>query len=398
MKTWAILTLFVLSYFFYGFYVAQMDSSIIPLELKPENSVGFYDYRGAINIQSNRTRGSSSPQEIMNEARKAGLDFVILTDSDKENSFSGYHDDLIVLDEAEIPFLDSRILILSSTPDPLNSKNENTNIYLTDLLSQKSETNLSKTVILAHPFNPSPTWTGPYPTGIDGLEVLNPKSISKKAWGYSKIGVIWSLITYPFNPRLSFLRLFREPLDETSLWDNLLEQRMIYAFAGADANARAIPVANYLMKFPSYQMSLGIASNHVLLNSELTGNYEKDRQKIFSALKRGQFYISLDLLGNPKGFVSYIEDKEEIIPMGSRIKLNKGQKIIAKIPIEPKYFYEIVLYKNGEKEMISNEQTLEYNLKSPGTYRIQVRVSPTLPFPDGKKWISWIYTNPFVVY
>ncbi len=209
--------------------------------------------------------------------------------------------------------------------------------------------------------------------------------------------MLWSFITYPFNPRLSFLRLFREPDDEISLWDKLLNERPVWGFAGADANARAIPIANYLIKFPSYLMSFGITSNHILLTTELTGSYEKDRLKIFTALKKGQFYFALDLLGNPKGFVANIFDREKSFQMGSTIKFNKNLILKAKIPIEPKYFYELVVFKNGEKVSISNTKEILYEIKSPGVYRIQVRVSPYLPIPDGKKWITWIYTNPFIV-
>jgi hypothetical protein len=47
--------------------------------------------------------------------------------------------------------------------------------------------------------------------------------------------------------------------------------------------------------------------------------------------------------------------------------------------------------------MTSNSQVTQYYLNSPGVYRVLVRVIPTLPLPDGKKWIPWIYTNMFYV-
>jgi phospholipid/cholesterol/gamma-HCH transport system substrate-binding protein len=47
------------------------------------------------------------------------------------------------------------------------------------------------------------------------------------------------------------------------------------AYAGAEAFARAFPWSNYLVKFPSYQSSFEIVTNHVLLTSELTGNLKK---------------------------------------------------------------------------------------------------------------------------
>lgn len=397
MKPLIVLTGVFILYFIYGFYISQADSSIIPLELIPKNPDQLYDYRGVSNVQTDRANGSSNPLLVINDAKKANLDFLILTDTNKQQFLNGYHDDLLVLDESEHSFLDSRLLLINSeTPKIADEVTENT-IFLTDLLTQKFNPSSNQLLVLAHPFRNGPTWSGPYPGGLDGIEVLNPKSISKAAWDRSKLNVLWSFITYPFNPRLSFLRLFREPDDEISLWDKLLNERPVWGFAGADANARAIPIANYLIKFPSYLMSFGITSNHILLPTELTGSYEKDRLKIFSALKKGQFYFALDLLGNPKGFVANIFDRDKSFQMGSSIKFNKNLILKAKIPIEPKYFYELVVFKNGEKVSISNTKEITYEIKSPGVYRIQVRVSPYLPIPDGKKWITWIYTNPFFV-
>jgi hypothetical protein len=271
------------------------------------------------------------------------------------------------------------------------------NVYFTDLLSRKSNENKENLLVLAHPFNNGPTWTGPYPPGLDGIEILNPKAISSKAWMRSKLNVIWSFIIYPFNPRYAFLRLFREPTEELALWDQLSKDRPTLAFGGADASARAVPWANALLKFPSYQTSFEITQNHVLLNSELTGSYQKDRQKIFSALRRGNFYVSLDLLGDPKGFIALIEDRDRSFLMGEHVKFSKNLKLKAHLPIEPQAFFEIVVFKNGEREFTSNGTDLVYSINSPGIYRVIVRVSPSLPLPEGKKWFTWIYTNNFYV-
>jgi hypothetical protein len=400
MRLLVILTGFLVFYFIYGFYISQFESSVIPVELKPANPPGFYDYRGVINVRTSRSSGSSSPEEVASEAKLAGLDFLILTDTSRtENStnFGRYHERLLVMDEREASFLDSRLLLATNNPVSLPAEPGEFNIFFTDILSQKRNLNSDQLIVLALPFNRGPTWTGPYPTGLDGIEVLNPKGLSQRAWQKSKLNVIWSFVTYPFNPRFSFLRLFSEPNEEIALWDKLSAERPTWGFAGSEANARAIPLANYLVKFPSYQATFDVLSNHVLLSTELTGSYEKDKAKLLSAFKRGQFYAALDILGDPKGFNAVVYDREKVHPMGSLLKLARGMRIFARLPIEPKDFYEIVLFKNGDREMVSNSQELNYEVKTPGTYRILVRVSPTLPLPDAKKWISWIYTNPFYI-
>jgi hypothetical protein len=394
------LTLLLLFYFVYGFYLSQSNLIVIPSNLKTESPNGFYDYRGATNVRTDLSNGSSTPLEVISEARLAGLDFVFLTDVnqfEQSEPLNGYNGNLLVSVAGEYSFLDSRLLYYDFNSDKKPRDQGEATVYFTDLLSKQWNENKDTLVVLAHPINNGPTWTGPYPPGLNGIEILNPKAISSNAWMRSKLNVIWSFVIYPFNPRHAFLRLFREPSEEISLWNELSKDRPTLAFSGADASARAVPWANALFKFPSYQKSMEITQNHILLTSELTGNYQKDRQKILTALRRGNFYVSLDLLGDPKGFLAVIEDKEKNILMGEKIKFNRNLKLRATLPIEPTAFYEIVLFKDGEREFTSNEKELVYQVPSPGIYRVIVRVSPRLPFPEGKQWITWIYTNNFYV-
>jgi hypothetical protein len=153
------------------------------------------------------------------------------------------------------------------------------------------------------------------------------------------------------------------------------------------------------VKFPSYERVLSMASNHLLLTSELTGNMNDDKQKILQALKAGQFYISFDALGDPTGFEAYMfnDHSQRKFSMGSSLNLSDGPKIYFKLPAEPNSFYEVVLYKNGVRADTMNTFEGVFNLQEKGTYRLQVRISPTLPLPDAIKWLSWIYTNNFYV-
>ena len=398
MKLLAGLTTLLLLYFVYGFYLSQSNFEVVPRALKADNPEGFYDYRGVMNVQTHLSLGSSSALEIIEEAKKAELDFLILTDVnqfDHSESMNGYSGNVLVMNEGEYSFLDSRLLYLSDHP-PAHA--EDASLFFTDLLSQKNPQNRDGLLILAHPFRDGPTWTGPFPPGLDGIEIVNPKAIASRAWKRSRFDVFWSCVIYPFSPEYAFLRLFREPEDELTLWDQVGKETPLLGFAGADASARAIPLADYLIKFPSYQISFGIAHNHVLLDSELTGRYPKDRQKILSALKAGHFYVSLDLLGNPKGFSTVIHDHDKIIPMGSKIKWHPGLRLHASLAHEPLYYYELVLLENGERIKTSNSTELDVMLTHPGNYRVIVRVSPALPLPDGKRWITWIYSNPFFIH
>lgn len=394
-------TLFLFFYFIYGFYISQTDVRIIPPEIKKENPPGFYDYRGVINVHSNMSIGSSSFSEIVDAARNSGLDFIVFTDLNqfgKPEGVEAYHSNLLSLVGSEYSFVDSRLIYLSADGSPLDADSLGTaQTKLADFLSQQANQRKENLVILAHPFKPGFSWSGDYPSGLDGFEIINPASIASQVWTHNKISILWSLFIYPFSPRLSFLRLAVEPRDEVALWDKLLSNRKIWGYSGANASARAIPLANYLVRFPSYERSFGITSNHVLLKSELTGEYLSDRKKIFSALKRGNFYFSYDILGDPKGFYAKVTDSERDYQMGDTIKFHSGLKLEASLPTQPNTFYEYVLYRDGEGILTLNEKSFSTKITKPGVYRLLVRVIPSLPLPDGKRWMTWIYTNPFFV-
>jgi len=266
------------------------------------------------------------------------------------------------------------------------------------MLTQKEGGNKDTLLVLAHPYKLGFSWTGDIPQGLDGIEVVNVKSLSVQAWIHSKASVIWSFLIYPFNPEFALARLFLEPTEEFALFDKTTLQQKVSAFAGAEASARAIPLANYLVRFPSYERNFEIATNHVLLTSELTGNLNSDRQKIFNALKKGQFYLAFDALGDPKGFLATLEDKSgHTYMMGSQTKLTKGMALNVHLPGAPKNFYEIVIYKNGERYKTINEADASVPITEPAVYRVQVRVAISMPLPDANRWISWIYSNPFYV-
>ncbi|MGZ3770306.1 MAG: hypothetical protein ACXVCP_11845 [Bdellovibrio sp.] len=400
MKTLIVISFLLVSYFLYGFYINQYDTSVIPSRISRSQSHELYDYNGVLNVHTDLSIGSAPASFVIKSAKLANLDFIMFTDLNLFNmptTFESYHGNLLVFSAGKYSYLDSRLLYYSLNQESIGNNLGEAQVKLADLLSQKVGANKDTLNILAHPFKAGFSWSGEIPSGLDGIEILNLKSLANRAWEESKLSTIWSFLIYPFNPKLAFLRLYTEPVDELALFDKLSLQRKIVGYAGTEASARALPLANYLIKFPSYKRSFEFMSNHVLLKSELTGSFNSDRLKIFNALKNGNFYIALDMMGDPKGFVATVESEGKTYMMGSDIKLTPGMSLRVKLPAKPKDFFEIVIYKNGEPAARINESETYFPITSEGVYRVIVRVSPMLPLPDAKKWITWIYTNPFFV-
>lgn len=399
MKKWIWLAILLILYFAYGLRLSVFELNITPKELRTQIHSGFYDYSGVINVHSEISTGSGSVDEIVRAAQTANLDFLILNDLNTFNrplDSERYYDELLFLIGAEFSYLDSRILLLDSLKRIDANGLGQVQMLLADLVSQKDRRKEPHLAIMAHPFKRGFHWGGTFPEGLDGIELLNLKTLWQKSWEASKFSVLRSLLLFPFNSELALVTMFRFPSDEMRLIDEIGRKRELLLFSGADATSR-INLAGLVVKYPSYEKMFSITRNHVLLSSELTGNFQNDRRKIIEALKTGQFYTSLDILDDPKGFVTYIKDGSRRHFMGARVASSKNLELRVSLANRPVVPFEVVIYKDGEKWLTSNSTETTAPLHAPGVYRVLVRVKPKMPFPLRERWIPWIFANPFFI-
>lgn len=391
----------VFLYVTWGLYLAQYDVRILPEDLVPEPPKGFFDYVGVTNVHTQLSTGSGDMTEVIDSGQNAGLDFLSITDLnvfDKPMSLAGYHSHMLVMMDGEYSYVNSRLLNIGATTNRFLQGVGRSQVLFADLLSQKERDSAAGLFVLAHPTKLHYRWSGDYPPGLDGLEIINLKNVWQEAWLHNKPSFLVSLMILPFNEKLSLLRLFEAPEETLRLWDDLTQKRRMIGLAGADADAKLAMNGTSFLRFPTYQTLFSLVRNHVLIKSELTGNAASDLEKIAQGLKQGQIFMSLDVLGNTKGFNAVVRNKAgQVFPMGAQLDFEDGLELEVTLPQKPKVPFDTIIIKQGEKMMTSNSQVTHYYINSPGVYRVMVRVIPTLPLPDGKKWIPWIYTNPFYV-
>lgn len=399
MKRWIALALFVCAFLGYGIYLNRYQVPVILEELRPAHPEGFYDYRGALHVLSKRSEQSPIPREELAAAQKVGLDFIVFNDPGVQlSAHDGYLNGILTIEGASFNYLDSLFLYLPTEGAETFEVMGTPQIYLADLLSQSRPTPDMDLAIMAHPFKPGFQWQGSYPTGLTGLEVINLRSIWQSSWISSRLAFLWSLFVLPFNSDLALLRLYKEPEKELALWDQLARERFTLGVAGAHSKSSRVHLGPFSFTFPTYETSFGLITNHVLLDAELIGEAERDRDALVHGLKRGSVYMSLDILGDPRGFNAVLKQGGKAHPIGSQVSLSDGELFLeASLPTTPRFPYEIVYWRNGERVLNVSLPEARLSLSEPGVYRVQVRVIPTLPLPDGKQWTSWIYTNHFYV-
>jgi hypothetical protein len=400
VKKLLFVSIFIFGFLLYGIFLSLFQYKILVPEIISLNPPGYYDYRGVSNVHSNASSGSGSYSEVLQYAKNSKLDWIILTEINlptRPGFIEGYFQDMLVLTGGEYSYFDSRLLYYGSksNDEPPEGQSQ-TQVFFADLLSQAQRIQ-HDFVVLAHPFYARFTWKGDYPIGLNGIEILNLKSILDNTWKESKARTIFSLLLYSFNPNLAFLNIFSTPEDELTLWDQLNKKQKVIGLAGNDTNAKIPLSSEKFLKFPSYETSFGLISNHILIQTELTGDYKKDKDKVFEALRAGQFYMSLDFLGSPKGFYAEMQDGEKNYPMGSELKMKKDLKFVIELPRGMNAPFQVNVKKDGEDYSTSTSAKTVLNISAPGIYRAEVRVNPKLPLPRGYHWVPWIYTNNFKV-
>jgi hypothetical protein len=398
MKRWLFIFIFMSVFFFtaIAFIASEVTFPLIHSTGITLNQK-YYDYAGISHAHSSASTGSGSFEEITRAANKAGCKFIVFTDLNPTNLSSeakGYSDDVLAIWGAEYSYLGGHILAYGLPESNTLVGLGQTQLFFNDLLHQKTRKPDRGFVIAAHPFLPEHSWESLQDPGLTGMEVLNLEEIWRTAVSKGVLSVVWSFIIFPFNHDLAYLRLFHEPSRELHAWDEVLSKRSFVGIGGSDSTANAFLIPDVPFKFPSYERTFRLMKNHILLRSELTGSYSTDREKILRALNHGNFYFSVDLIGDPTGFVfTARKDKKEFLPGETVSQSHATTTFIVDLGRDLNIGHEIVLTRNGVQVANSNGRALTYRTTDEGAYRVTVRVIPTLPIPDGKTWFTWIFSN-----
>tara|TARA_Y100000780_G_C13684653_1_gene417307 strand:+ start:1732 stop:2949 length:1218 start_codon:yes stop_codon:yes gene_type:complete len=388
-----------LIYMCYGLIVSYYELNPVDQTVKIEDLPKYYDYKGVTHSLSKKSRGSGSFEELVAAGNTAKLDFLFITDQNpffEERIKEQYIDGTRVYFGGRYSYVDSILMVYGGEDLHQFHSLGQSQILLNDLITQKNRSPQNMSIFLAHPTKNNYRWSGDYPVGMDGFEVINLKQIWQKKAMEDKLHFLFSLFLYPFNSTVSYINIIQDPTEELQLWDQMLAQRKFVGVLGNESTAKAIilPTDGGYIKFPAYSTSFQMASNHILLDSELTGNLKRDKEKILEAIHNGRLYMSFDVLGNPKGFYAEYISENTKVTLGEEAKYEMGSKIIVNLPYRPRFPFEVQLFKDGKLYTTSNQHDVEFQISSPGVYRVHVFLKPELPFLQGSRWLPWIISNP----
>jgi hypothetical protein len=346
----------------------------------------LFEYVGNMHIHSTSSDGTKSIEDIARIAQKTGLDFICFND---HNTLKGLHDgkegwyeDVLVLIGIEVNKRCNHYLaydVYDIIPDTDSNPQQ-----VIDEVNRQGGFGF-----IAHPFERgSPfidgghgfTWNDWTVDGYVGISIWNYSSDWK-----GKAQSILTALYYYYNPGDAIRYPNYKTLEK---WDTESQKRKIVAIGDSDAHDYTFKRGALSWIIFPYRFLFRAINTHILLTRPLTRNFKDDKLRVYSALKKGNCFVSNDMIGDSRGFRFFArwEDKEAI--MGEEVEFRKGMILIAESPKKA----IIRLIRNGKQIKSIMDRVLRYEVNEKGVYRVEL-LRPVF----FKKKAAWIFSNPIYV-
>jgi hypothetical protein len=344
---------------------------------------------GNMHMHTPYSDGEKWHAQIADEAIKAGLDFIIVTDHNiwvdgVEGYYRNEHGRVLLLVGEEVH--DARrqpqcnhFLIYGAEREMIH--------YANDPQRLIDETRAAGGYgFIAHPYDPDApvinesnlAWHDWQVNGFSGLEIWNYMSNFKGILGDNKLQVIRAA----FNPQKYIVGPEAATLAK---WDELLAQgKRITAVGNSDAHGTVFHLGPLQREIFPYEFLFRAVNTHILLKSPLSGELAQDKRMILEAIARGNSWVGYDMAHPTRGFRFTGQSINKGI-MGDEIKLDAGATLQVRAPASA----HIRLICQGQLVAeVKNNTNLTHIPIDPGAYRAECRI----PYLGRER--GWIYSNP----
>ncbi len=347
---------------------------------------------GNLHVHTRYSDGHGTHEDIVQAALAAGLDFVVVTD---HNVWVSGMDDYYYKGQ-------QRVLLLTGEEIHDQARKPQKNhllVYETrrelaqyakdpqELIDQAVGS--GGVCFLAHPTDPAApafneddlSWVDWHVRGYHGLELWNFMSEFKSLLKNRVRALVFAL-----NPRWIASGPFPETL---ARWDQLLvEGRQVSIIGGSDAHGTPMSMGPIHRVIFPYDFLFRAVNTHVLIPEVLSGDVERDRERIFAAIRRGQSFVGYDLPAPTHGFRFYAQSDQGIIGMGESVKIRYGATLQIHIPYPASIR---LIYKGVVVQQWERTETAVHTVTEPGAYRVEAH----LPYQG--KLRGWIFSNPIYI-
>jgi hypothetical protein len=326
--------------------------------------------KGAIHVHSSYSDGSGSVEEIIEAARDAALDFVILTDHDNAHAardgFGGRYGNVLLIVGAEVSPPGGGHCLAIGAPEVDSYRWMPERHYLGRLRRQNAD------VYIAHPegrvkatfglnLRQWHVWESEH---FDGLEI----------WSYMHD---WVEKLNPLN--IPYYYFFPEKAIEgpnekvLGLWDRLNVHRRVTGIGALDAHA--VQMGFGLFTAFQYEFLFRTILTYVFVE-DWGRDAEADALALRAALREARVFVAHEGVAPAVGF----DFRADGAPMGARVDFSAPTILTVTVPAVA----EVTLVHNGRRTLVEEGTDVRFPASEPGVYRVEARLG-------GR---PWIFSNP----
>jgi hypothetical protein len=351
----------------------------------------MFELTGNMHMHTPYSDGEKYHAEIAEDAIKAGLDFIIVTDHNIwVDGVEGYYENE---DGRVLLLVGEEVHDMRREPQANHFLAYGANCELAPFAADPQRL-INETVaaggigFLAHPNDPEAailgenglplSWQNWDIDGYTGLEIWNYMSNFKGVLGTNKL----QMVRAAFNPE----DYIQGPDAETlAKWDELLGRgKKVSAVGNSDAHGTTFHLGPISREIFPYEFLFRAVNTHLLLREEMNGELAHDKKLILEAIAKGNSWIGYDMAHSTAGFRFSGQSLTKGI-LGDEIKLDAGATFQIRAPAK----CHIRLIHCGETiAEIHNETNLTHIPIEPGAYRVECGI-----LHKGQER-GWIYSNP----
>jgi len=338
-----------------------------------------YEYVGVLHVHTKYSDGSGSIKKIVKEAKKAGLDYVIISDHNniiaKKDGAERWYDNVLLLVGEEIGIKRTEHYLAIGIDETIEPDNDDYDIRKSiEIVKLQGGFGF-----IAHPYGINKKqfklkipvydyWDDPNYTGIEIWSYMHD-------WSHNVN--LFNIFYYYIYPRKA---IDGPPKDILKKWDELCQKRRVIGIGVLDVHAKYI-FPFVMFQFLSYRRTFQSIRTHILASSKLSSNLEESKKLLYDCLKEGYCFFADDYIADSRGFRFYAILDDRHLIMGDEYKMPEKVNLVVKTPLPSK----ITLIKDGKIFIEKDDScTLTTEVTNSGVYRVEAKI-------DNK---PWIYSNP----
>lgn len=364
---------FLLAWAIWSVWPALTYHEIQPIK---EYEPGHRYLKGGYHMHTRFSDGMGTVADLARAAKKAHLDWLILTDHGGPNLGSenagGWVDGVLLIGASELSSDAGHLVVIGSDSSyklPLEPQ-----LAIDELEHRKGMT------FIAHPYDDKIPWTDWTVERYSGIEIFSLyESVKSASWHR----LLQFPLQYMVNEKYAILRALTYPEMPLRKWKQLNRERknIILGIYALDAHGR-IPISKKIaLPFPSYESMFSTLSIYTPVPAEAFSAMSAGEATayILSSIKKGNYFNAVESMASAEGvFLEFRPaDGSETSPW--IFGLNHPYENV-----------QYKLYRNGDlHEEGAAPGELRRELPSPGRYHVELYL-PDHPFAE----LPWVIGTP----